>query len=101
MSALPAENPAAVAAPRRFESSVWVIFDVDAFEGIDLNSDGIWLDIDGAFHPVADMLVTERLAAAAELEAMAVRAWGSADPLLRTRLYTVLLDLDAPARGEA
>jgi hypothetical protein len=82
-------------------SALPVACDPDFFEGLDLNQGTIWLDADGVTHRINDMLVTERLGAAAEMERMAAALIGGAEMLQRSRLYNALLTVDEPGQPSA
>jgi len=75
-------------------SAVPVVYDPDVFEGVDINQGYTWLDTDGVTHRIPDMLVTERLTAAAELETMASCLPGGLEMVRRSPLHGALLAVD-------
>ena len=79
-------------------SAVAVVYDPDVFEGLDINQGCSWLDKNGVTHRIPDMLVTERLSAAAELEAMASGVAGGSDMVCQSALYLALLAVDGRDR---
>ncbi len=97
MSVQPAPTQPEVAAE---PTTLRVVYDIDTFDGLDLNQGTVWLDVDGVTHDVAALLVTERLSAVGELEAMASVLVGGDELLRRSRLYAALLQLaPSPADG--
>lgn len=81
-------------------SALPAVHDPDVFEGLDINQGAAWLDVDGVTHQISDMLVTERLAAAGELEAMAQTIPGGAGMVARCRLHIALLAMPEPGGDE-
>ena len=75
-------------------SALAVVYDPDVFDGIDINQGRTWLDVDGVVHAIPAMLVTERLSAAAELEAMGSGVTGWPDMVCQSPLYLALLAVD-------
>ena len=82
-------------------SVVAVVYDPDQFEGLDLNQAHIWLGSDGVQHPIAAMLITERLVAAAELERMGAAFECGLELVVGSLLYRSLLDLPERRVGES
>ena len=76
-------------------SALAVVYDPDVFDGLDINQGRTWLDVDGVIHAIPAMLVTERLSAAAELEAMGSRLTGGVEMVAASPLHRALLDLDS------